>query len=156
MITVLSQVEAILNSRPLTPVSDDPNDLNALTHGHFLIGGVLTSFSEPDLQEIPLNRLSRWQHVERIKQHFWSRWSKEYLSSCQQRSKWKTKKRVAFDIGQLVMLKEDESMPLKWSLAKIIELHPGRDGITRAVTVRTSKGVFKRPIVKICPIPVDV
>jgi len=58
----------ILNySRPLTPLTDDPTDLNALTPGHFLIGNALTAYPEPDLQDVPLNRLSRWQHVERLK-----------------------------------------------------------------------------------------
>lgn len=90
MITVLAQVETILNSRPLTPLSDDPMDLKALTPGNFLIGENLMAYPEPDLQEVALNRLSRWQHVEQIKQHFWTRWQKEYLSTCQQRSKWKT------------------------------------------------------------------
>ncbi|XP_011705609.1 PREDICTED: uncharacterized protein LOC105460816, partial [Wasmannia auropunctata] len=90
MITVLSQIEAILNSRPLTPMSDDPNDLEVLTPGHFLIGSAITSLPHPDIQKIPISRLSRWQHVEQIQQRIWSRWSKEYLTACQQRTKWKT------------------------------------------------------------------
>lgn len=49
------------------------------------------------------------------------------------------------------MLKESESKPLKWSLAKVIEVHPGSDGIIRAVTVKTSQGVYKRAIVNIAP-----
>ncbi|XP_071644514.1 uncharacterized protein [Temnothorax longispinosus] len=87
MMTVLAQVEAILNSRPLTPLSDDPLDLSALTPAHFLIGDFSTSYPEPDILDVPMNRLSRWQHVERLKQHFWSRWSKEYLAVCQGRTK---------------------------------------------------------------------
>ncbi|XP_020298979.1 uncharacterized protein LOC109863179 [Pseudomyrmex gracilis] len=61
MITVLTQIEAILNSRPLTPLSDDPTDLRALTPGHFIIGENLMSVPEFDLREIKMNRLSRWQ-----------------------------------------------------------------------------------------------
>lgn len=68
MITVLVQIEAMLNSRPLTPLSHDPNDLNILIPGHFLIGENLQSYPEADLSEVPENRLSRWQHVQQLKQ----------------------------------------------------------------------------------------
>lgn len=71
MATILTQIEAIMNLRPLTPVSDDPRDLEALTPGHFLIGSSIVSLPEADVQEIPINRLSRWQHVEQIRQRFW-------------------------------------------------------------------------------------
>lgn len=111
MMTVLAQIEAIMNSRPITPMSDDPNDLSVLTPGHFLIGETFTSYPESDLQELPVNKLSRWQHTEQIKQHFWARWSKEYLTACQQRSKWKTNGPTRLEVGQLVMLKEDEVIP---------------------------------------------
>ncbi|EFN65241.1 hypothetical protein EAG_00377, partial [Camponotus floridanus] len=86
--TLLIQVEAILNSRPLTPMSSDPSDLTSLTLGHFLIGSPLTSYPEPSIEKLPINRLSRWQHVEQIRQHFWQRWTREYLHHCQQRNKW--------------------------------------------------------------------
>ncbi|XP_039309934.1 uncharacterized protein LOC120358749 [Solenopsis invicta] len=82
--TLLVQVEAILNSRPLTALSSDSHDLTPLTPGHFLIGSPLTSYPEPSLERLPVNRLSRWQHVEQLRQHFWKRWLREYLHHCQQ------------------------------------------------------------------------
>ncbi|XP_029680837.1 uncharacterized protein LOC115246263 [Formica exsecta] len=143
MTTVLTQVEAILNSRPLTPILDDPADLRALTPGHFLIGENLMAYSESNLQDIPLNKLSRWQHMEQIKQHFWARWQKGYLSSCQQRSKWKSDTNTKLQVGQSVMLKDNATIPLKWNLARIVEVHPGSDGVVRTVTVRNNMGVYK-------------
>jgi len=112
MMTLLSQIEAILNSRLLTPLSDDLKDLNALTPAHFLIGAPLIVYPEPDLQDVSLNRLTRWQYMERLRQHFWSRWSNEYLINCQQRTKWKMKTGVKLEVGQLVMLKEDDAIEL--------------------------------------------
>lgn len=83
--TIVAQIEAILNSRPLTPLSADPTDLNALTPGHFLIGRPLTSIIEFDLTDIKIGRLNRHQVLEQIKQ---KRWSIEYLTQLQQRVKW--------------------------------------------------------------------
>ncbi|XP_026831391.1 uncharacterized protein LOC113563660 [Ooceraea biroi] len=77
--TVLCEIEAMLNSRPLTPLSTDPNDLHCITPGHFLIGTALNSFLVPDLVDVPVNRLLRWERVEQLRQHFWKRWSSEYL-----------------------------------------------------------------------------
>jgi len=70
MQTVLSEIEAILNSRPITPLSEDPNDLAYLTPGHFLVGTALNNFPCNDVSEINENRLLRWQRVEQIRQHF--------------------------------------------------------------------------------------
>ncbi|XP_018397677.1 PREDICTED: uncharacterized protein LOC108775725 [Cyphomyrmex costatus] len=126
--TLVIQIEAILNSRPLTPVSSDVADLTPLTPGHFVIGAPLTSYPEPSLERIPITRLSRWQRVEQIRQHFWQRWSKEYLHYCQQRNKW-TIKENPLHVGQMVLLREDSASPLSWPLARIVELHPGNDNI---------------------------
>lgn len=81
MQTVLGEIEATLNSRPITALSTDPNDLACLTPGHFLVGGALNSFPCNDISDVSENRLTRWQRVEQIRQHFWRRWSNEYLHS---------------------------------------------------------------------------
>ena len=70
--TYVVEIEEILNSRPLSPLSTDPNDFLPLTPGHFLIGSSLTSFPQEDLRSIPEGRLSAWQDVEVLRQHFWS------------------------------------------------------------------------------------
>lgn len=70
-ITVLSQIEAVLNSRPLIPLSDDVNDLQVLTPENFLIGEPLTAIPEPNLEDIQLNRLDRYQFMQRKIQEFW-------------------------------------------------------------------------------------
>ena len=149
--TVLCQVEACLNSRPLCALSSDPSDFNVLTPGHFLIGEPLTAIPEPDLTEIKINKLSRWQHAQQIVQHFWRRWSSEYLTSLQQRFKW-TSKRADLQVGDLVIVKEDNLPPNKWKMGRVILVHPGEDALVRVVTVKTGTGEVKRPVVKLCPI----
>ncbi|XP_029162599.1 uncharacterized protein LOC114943090 [Nylanderia fulva] len=84
--TLLSQIEACLNSRPLQPLSDDPEDVAALTPGHFLIDSALSAVPEPSLKREP-SRLSRWQLLQQMRDHFWSRWASEYLHTLAHRPK---------------------------------------------------------------------
>lgn len=85
-LTVLVGIEGILNSRPLTPMSPNPTDLQPLTPAHFLLGRPVTAIVEP-VVESPSNRLTNFQLLQELIQHFWARWSKEYLSQLQQRAK---------------------------------------------------------------------
>ncbi|XP_011858632.1 PREDICTED: uncharacterized protein LOC105556166, partial [Vollenhovia emeryi] len=138
--TLLIQIEAVLNSRPLRPMSSHPDDLTPLTPGHFLIGGPLAAYPEPSLEDVPSNRLSHCQCVEQFRQHIWQRWLKEYLHHCQQRDKWKIKTNP-IRVGQMVLLKEDNTPPLSWPLARIVEIHPDSDNIVRTVTILDAIGV---------------
>lgn len=87
---LIVEIKGILNSRQLTPISSNPNNLLVLTPGHFLIGDTLTSFRNRDFRATAPSRLSYWQLINRFKQHFWSRWYREYLTvltSCNEWSK---------------------------------------------------------------------
>lgn len=151
--TVLTQIEACLNSRPLCPMSNNPSDHTVLTPGHFLIGEPLTSFPEPDLTEIKETRLSRFQRCQQISQHFWKRWSQEYLTNLQQLPKWKRKSELIIKEGAIVVLKEDNLPPLLWKIGRITALHPGKDGTTRVATIKTQNSEVKRPIHKLAILP---
>jgi Family of unknown function (DUF5641)/Integrase zinc binding domain len=154
MMTLLAQIEACPNSRPLTEMSNDPSDLAVLTPGHFLIGAPLNAIPERDFTTSGINQLTRWQLVTKMLQHFWRRWSGEYLSRLQQRPKWIGEKRD-FQIGDIVLLKEDNQPPMKWNLGRIIETHPGADNRVRVVTVKTCNSSYKRPISKLCLLPIE-
>ncbi|KYQ57720.1 hypothetical protein ALC60_03312 [Trachymyrmex zeteki] len=154
MYTVLTQVEAVLNSRPISPLSNDPNDLSYLTPGHFLVGDSLTTVLQQDVTHLPNNRLLRWQRVSQIFQHFWKRWSREYLQQLQQRTKWQRSKGPHPVIGDMVMVQENNSLPLQWAVGRIEDVYSGTDGVSRVVSVRTVKGTYKRPITKICILPI--
>lgn len=151
--TIVQQVAAVLNSRPLTPLSSDPNDFAALTPGHFLIGRPLTAVPEPDVQDIPENRLSIWQKSQEAVQQFWKTWKTHYLSDLHNRTKW-TKQRDNIQIDTMVLVKEDNLPPQRWQLGRVEEIFPGSDGNVRVVKVRTKDGSFKRAISKICVLPI--
>jgi Family of unknown function (DUF5641) len=153
--TIIIEIESILNSRLLIPLSSDPNDLSPITPVHFLIGGTLTTVPEEDLQDTVINRLSSWQHVQKIKQHFWRRWSREYLHELHTRNKWHQPMSDKINIGTMVMLREDNLPPLQWCLGRVIELHPGEDNVVRVVTVKTATGNYKRSVKKLSPLPTD-
>lgn len=85
---LLTQVEATLNSRPLEPLSDDPDDVSALTPGHFLTGSALSSLPESSLENVNVGRLDRWQLLQQRFQCFWKQWSTHYLQKLQSISKW--------------------------------------------------------------------
>ncbi|GFT36267.1 integrase catalytic domain-containing protein [Trichonephila clavipes] len=92
-LTVCIQIEGILNSRPLCPLSSNSDDLNALTPAHFLIGRSMTSVVEPNLIELKENALKKWQRITRLVQLIWNKWHRCYLSELQQRNKWQFKKK---------------------------------------------------------------
>lgn len=153
MTTVLSKIEAILNSRPLIPESADPEDVSALTPGHFLVGRPLVALAEPNLLDIADNRLTRWQLLQKITQHFWKRWSTEYLTTLQKRSKISGITNIAHNM--VVLVREDNLPPTQWLLGKIVDLRPGLDGVVRVVSIKTKNGIFQRPTVKICILPIQ-
>ncbi|CAI6345782.1 unnamed protein product [Macrosiphum euphorbiae] len=149
--TLLAQIEAVLNSRPLTPVSTHPSDMEALTPGHFIIGKPLTALPEPNYLDIKAPRL-RWHMVQQLVQGFWKRWRTEYLQSLQVRHKW-TQTEENLQVGDLVLIREDYETPLAWSRGRILLLHTGSDGLVRVATVKTATTEMKRPIHKLCLLP---
>lgn len=77
--TALTQIETILNSRPLSPLSADPTDLQPLSLGHFLIGRHLITVPNFMVEGVPENHLTRYHRAQQLAQHFWTRWSKEFI-----------------------------------------------------------------------------
>lgn len=160
--TLIIQIEACLNSRPLCPISDDPNDFEVLTPGHFIMGRAPHTLPYPDLKHIDMNRLTRYHLHQRLYQNFWDQWSQEYLSRLQKRPKWK-QPHANLKVGQIVLIKEDNMPPTKWILGRIIETFTGQDGLVRSArlickgdppTKRGVKGkapiIISRPIHKLC------
>lgn len=153
-LTLTVRVEAMLNSRPIVPLSADPNDLEPLTPGHFIAGGPLTSILEPDLTHITSNRLRRWQLVQAFSQQIWRRWYSEYLHTLQERPKWNTPKEN-IKVGDLVIVNEPHTAPLHWKMGRVTAVNPGADGVVRVVHIRTTTGNYSRPAVKISRLPID-
>ena len=145
--TIFCEVEGIVNSRPLTPVSDDPKDEGPLTPNHILLlRPVPTLCPGPFVKTDTYGR--RWRHVQFLADCFWRRWLREYLPLLQHRQKWKDQVRnIAVDD---VVLIQDENTPRKdWPLGRVIETKTSTDGLVRSATVKTRWTTLIRPIHKL-------
>ena len=152
--TVLSQIEACLNSRPLValPLADD--GVEALTPGHFLVGRPLEALPDPALTYRSISILSRWHLCQALVRHLWQRWSADYLDSFKRTSKWHNPSR-SLRVGDVVILREDNVIPARWPLARVVTAHAGNDGLVRVVSVKTSTGTYRRPVTKVVLLPTE-
>ncbi|KRZ81507.1 hypothetical protein T08_10118, partial [Trichinella sp. T8] len=150
--TVLCEIEARINSRPLTFVGDDPNDPNPLTPFHFLIGREYRNVHEtPHGEDIDppygaptTKELSRrWKYRRTLVDNMWKRWKNEYVVNLSQRKKW-TKSKQEPHVGDIVLVSEDDVPTHMWPMARVIEVYPGSDGVVRTVKVKTLKGTYHR------------
>ena len=146
--TLLVIAEGIVNNRPLTPASDDPDDLEPLTPNHLLIHR--PSRTPPGLfNESDLHSRKKWRQVQYLADIFWKRWSREYLLGLRQRTKWHGQKRNVKK-GDLVMLLEHPLPRSEWPLGRIVETKAGVDGLVRSALIKLRSTELERPIAKLC------
>ena len=145
--TSLIEIEACVNSRPLTFVGDEKESISPLTPSHFLTGRC-AGFQGATANPVPVTSAAYRQRFEIVQERlnlFWSRWSNEYLRLLPAVVP-HSKVQGDLKLGSLVLIKEDHVPKISWPLGRVIELHRGKDGIVRSVTLRTAKGVLKRSV----------
>ena len=149
----MAQIEVCLNSRPLPPLtSADDEGIEVLTPGHFLIGWPIEALPDHSEASQPLTLLKRWHLCQALVRHFWTRWTTEYLATLQRLSKWQKLSSSKISVGDVVVIREDETIPGRWPLARVTKTHPGKDGVVRVITIKTGDGkIYTRPIVKAAP-----
>ena len=145
--TVLTQVEACLNSRPLVALSCDDDGCDALTP-HFLIGRSLEALPDSAFSYRTVTLLRRWHLCQSLVRHLWQSLSADYLTSLRKYAKWH-KPTPNFSVGDIVVVNEDGMIPTTWPLGRVIEVFTGKDGLVRVVNVKTKSGVYKRPVHKL-------
>lgn len=159
--TLVTQIEAKLNDRPITYISDD-DSLQPLTPSDLMFGFRLQELPcEIDVEEIldpsfaSHDRLNkRYKYCTVILAHFWRRWRGEYLLSLRERfdSVSSVPGKIPV-VGDVVLIHEDCSR-LGWRLGKIVSLYNGRDGYCRSATVKTQNSTYDRPINKLYPLEI--
>ena len=160
--TIVTEVEAILNDRPLTYVSSDPLD-EPLTPSHLLYGRRITSLPYPTNQELEhsLNDMTHkstnklFKMKSQIIQSFWYKWKHEYLTALREYHRNTGNNKQLITIGDVVQIYED-SPRIKWTLAVVEKLNVGGDGLARSAVIRTKNGLTSRPITKLYPLEVSL
>ena len=140
--TILTDIEATLNQRPLTYLGSDPRNLQAITPSHLAIGRALKTVPSVS-STAKLSR--RFLHLQVLLKHFWKRWTKEYLPSLAIRTKWQTEEDVP-KIGDVCLITEENTSRPTWPLGKIVEVIPGKDNLVRTFKLKTKSGTLTRPI----------
>lgn len=149
LLTVIAEVEAILNARPLTQLSLDPRDEEPLTPNHLLL-----MRSSPNVvpgvfvKEDGYGR-RRWRQTQFLANQFWKRWISEYLPLLQQRQKWTQPKR-SLEVNDLVLVAADNEPRGQWPLGRVMQIYPDKNGRVRQVEVRVGPKYLRRPIAKLC------
>jgi hypothetical protein len=151
LLTLMCTVENIINNRPLTTVPDDPEDLEPLTPNHLLQLRMGPSLPPGVFAKQDLYSRRRWRQVQYLADLFWKRWIKEYLPTLQLRRKWLKRERNV-EVGDAVLLVDDDLPRNNWLLGRVISVFPGADGLVRTVEVKTKNNILLRPIRKVCVI----
>jgi hypothetical protein len=149
--TVLTEVEGMINSRPITYVGSDSGEPNALTPAHFLLGKRISSLPSVRLH-FDSNFSSRktlinaFNYREKLMRSFWSRWKNDYLLNLRSAYLSLAKTNIPqFKVNDIVLVKDDHLPRNFWKMGRILKLFPGRDGKVRACEIKTESSVIKRP-----------
>ena len=155
--TLLIRIEGIVNSRPLTAVSDDCRDPLPVTPAHLAIGrpiNQLPESKEESLEESSERTVERYLYLRRLLNHYWKCWQREYLHMLSVRSKWQEENPFIRE-GDIVLVSDDNVSRTKGPMARVEKVHPGKDGLVRTATVKAEKGVFNRPVQRLHRLEID-
>ncbi len=147
--TVMAEVEAILNGRPLTHVSVDPRDPEPLTPFHFLLGRSSPSIPPDVFCEGDAVSRKTWRRAQQLVDQFWRRWRREYLPTLQSRKKWTLESRN-LQVVDVVLIIDDNAPRGQWPLGRVTEVLPGKNNVVRVARVKTAGGkTYLRPVMKL-------
>jgi hypothetical protein len=145
--TLFCEVEAMVNSRPITKVSDSICDTAALTPSHLLLLREGPTSPPGNFTACDIYR-RRWKHIQHLANSFWTKWLREYLPELQRRRKWLEIKRNLRE-GDLVLLVDENTPRSLWPLGVVVKATESSDGLVRSVQVRTKSTVLTRPVTKV-------
>ena len=149
LLTLMAEVEKILNDRPLTPPTSDSNDPEPLTPSKLLLLRPNICFSPGESDPVNIYGSKRWKQAQYLADIFWKRWTREYLPTLQVKQKW-LRPRPNLSVGDLVLVIGENSSRGRWPKGIVQEVFPDRNGNVRQVTVRTATSVLRHDVRKLC------
>ncbi|XP_049330100.1 uncharacterized protein LOC111189521 [Astyanax mexicanus] len=151
LLTVLVEVEGILNSKPLGYVSSDIADPDPVTPNMLLMGRRDASLPQVCYALDSLTK-RRWRHSQMMADHFWSQFTRNYLPSLQVRQKWqKACDNLAPDT--VVMIVDSQLPRACWPIGKVVKLNVSADGNVRSAEIRVKDKVYMRPVARLVQLP---
>ena len=152
MSTTMCLVKQTLDARPLTQVSSDATDLEAIFPNHFLLGKKNLCLPYLSVAEQFVNQRKLFRQTQAYADLIWDRFRKECLPTLNSRKKWQTTTDRSLQQCDLVWLVEDSDKRGYYNLGRIIETFEGSDGVIQSATIPTNDGYYKRPVVKLAPV----
>lgn len=149
LLTLMCEVESVLNNRPLTTATDDPADPEPLTPNHLLLMKKQPVLPPGLFKREDSYARRRWKQVQYLADLFWKRWVREYLPMLQERQKW-TQIKKNLTIGDIVMIIDDSAPRNSWVLGRVLQLIPDAKGLVRRVIIKTKTSTLERPVDKLC------
>ena len=157
--TILIEVEAVLNSRPLAYVEAEGIE-EALTPSHLLLGRRIHTLPDPIISTTPVSNadtlMRRFRYLTKLSSHFWNRWRREYLLSLREHHKGipNVQRESVIKTGDIVCIHEDSVPRSFWRLGRVKELVRGSDGQVKGAAIKLGdKGkrsnIIRRPIQKL-------
>ena len=151
LVTLMAEVSAIVNSRPLVPVSYDHESPEILCPAI-----ILTHKTDMEHKQIQLDvkdmYRSQWKRVQHLADMFWLKWKREFLQTLQPRKKWFSEKNN-LQIGDVVLMRDSDVGRICWPIAKVERVFPSEDGFVRKVEVKVIRNgkpvLYVRPVVEI-------
>lgn len=150
----LIETENMVNSRPLTHLPVTPEDSEPLTPNHFLLGCTNSTQTPAPYEPRLMCLRKQWRVVQNLKNGMWHRWLREYLPELTRRTKWCLPSQP-LAVGCLVFICDPDLSRSQWKRGRVIELRSSKDGVARSAMVRTSTGVYHRPVSKLAVLDVE-
>ena len=145
---MITDIEAMINSLTLTYIGDDVRDGRIITPALLAIGRDLESPPNHPPKKVVVSFSERYRYQQRLQDHFWSRWVREYLPRLTVRQKW-TREEIPLKENDVFLISEDNLPRGKWRIGRVTETFPGKDGRIRTVRLQTKKGIINRPVQKL-------
>ncbi|XP_059053111.1 uncharacterized protein LOC131847549 [Achroia grisella] len=152
--TLLTEVENIVNSRPLSHVSVEVGSSESLTPNHFMLGSSSNLPTVGVFNDSDLYLRKQWRKAQRLADMFWKRWVREVLPDLIPRRKWQYDQ-TPIQVGDFVLIVDPDAPRNLWLKAVVQQVFPGRDGRVRVVELKTKTGILKRPVTRVVRISMD-
>lgn len=152
LITVLVEVEGILNSRPLGYVSSDIADIDPVTPNSLLMGRPTSALPQVVYPESEMLSRRRWRHSQILIDNFWNCFIRHYLPDMQRRQKWQ-RESENLQTGEVVMIVDQQAPRALWQIGTVAKVIPGQDGRVRTAVVNVKDKSYTRPVARLIKLP---